>query len=288
MKNRNKRKARRDGYGIIELFVIIGIIAFLIAVLVPAVAKVREAATRTQSINNLKQIGLAFHSFYDNYKRLPGNGGNVVGNNIKYKADAEGKNPDSGSWAFMILPYLDQQPTFDKVDRTREIAVYMCPGRGRPALETSNGGGAWTDYFYNNYMAKDPAKPDSYPKYKLSNIPDGSSNTIMVGHGNIDTTQYKSTKDVTLSTNIFKGGTTGTMRSGNDIGKGNDKMGAVTLAPDSDTAPTIGSWGGPFRGVTLVSMYDGSVRAVSYSCSVTTFRIALMPDDGGVLGGDFD
>jgi len=288
MKVCNTLEPRRRGFGMIEILVVIAIIGFLIALLLPAVARVREAAMRTQSTNNLKQIALSFHSFYDANKRLPGNGTNMVVGNIKNKADAEGGNHASGSWAFQILPYLEQDAFFQKLDRTASIPVYLCPGRGRPGVETSNGGGAWTDYFYNNYMAKEPQKADSYPKYNIGNIPDGSSNTIMVGDGNIDTTQYTSDKDVTLSTNIFKGGTTGTMRSGNDIGKGDGKLGTVTLAPDSDKAPTLGGWGGPFRGVFLVTMYDGTARGVSYGCSAATFRNALTPDDGNPLGADWN
>jgi hypothetical protein len=69
---------------------------------------------------------------------------------------------------------------------------------------------------------------------------------------------------------------------------GNDKERPVTLAQDSDNDPTIGSWGGPFRQGLLVTMYDGSARTVSYSCSAATFRDALMPADGNPLGADWD
>src|ERR1700724_429587 len=92
---RQKRKA----FTLIELLVVIAIIAILIALLVPAVQKVREAATRTQCINNLKQIGLAMHSYEGVYKRLPPG----------YTATAAYPSTSPGwGWAAHILPYLDQ------------------------------------------------------------------------------------------------------------------------------------------------------------------------------------
>ena len=237
----------------VGVFTVLVLGAFVIlALLIPFVVKVREAAARTQSINNLKQIGLACAEFHDVNKRLPFNGtGPAVAN-----------NPTSGSWAFQILPFIDQGTIFaaPQGNRNVPIPVFMCPGRGRPALEISNGGGPWTDYFFNNYLndpnqAENPKAPDLRRAY--SSIEHGTSNTVLIGHGNIRTSQYASNANVILSVNIFVGGTAGTMRSGSNCGimpeppcddcipTAGIPVG-MTLKRDSDEIPTIGGWGGPF------------------------------------------
>jgi hypothetical protein len=160
----------------------------------------------------------------------------------------------------------------------------MCPGRSRPAVETTNGGGPWTDYFYNNYL-NDPkqASIGNAPDFKRSmvgarGIDDGTSNTIFAGHGNINVLQYSFNGNVALSVNIFTGGTLGTMRAGND---GQTAPTGVTLQRDSTNDPRIGNWGGPFPQGALMSMGDGTVRMFPYSTQ--NFSSFLTPSGGEVV-----
>src|SRR5947209_13171322 len=108
------RHLQRKAFGMIELLVVIAIIAFLIALLLPAIQKVRQAAARSQSTNNLKQIVLAMQGFNDANKFLPFNGSDTAVTNVAYSKAAKGGDSHSGSWAFQILPYIDQGPIFTK------------------------------------------------------------------------------------------------------------------------------------------------------------------------------
>jgi hypothetical protein len=266
------KKKKKAGMGI---GMILGIVAVLlvccictpvgvgVGLMFMGIGNVQGAAARTQSINNLKQIGLAFQSFHDANKRLPFNGSNQAVGNVKYSATAIAGNPTSGSWAFQILPYMEEIQMYNAIDKTRGIKTDMCPGRSRPQVEA--GGGAWTDYFINGYVndpnqASKPDAPDN--KRTLIGISDGTSNTIIVGHGNITLADYTKNANVAGSTNIFVGGTVGTLRSGNN---GATNPGGVTLSKDSAAAPGIGSWGGPFPQGALMAMGDGTVRMFPYT-----------------------
>lgn len=100
----NQYKYRKTlGFTLVELLVVIAIIGILIALLLPAVQAAREAARRMQCTNNLKQLGLAMHTYYDANDALPGGA----------------KAANSHSWAIAILPYIEQEARLSNFDSTQ-------------------------------------------------------------------------------------------------------------------------------------------------------------------------
>src|SRR4051794_8904446 len=93
-------RPRPQGFTLIELLVVIAIIAVLMALLIPAVQKVRESANRTQCANNLKQIGIAVHAYHDANKLFPDNVRPAIGKSIRVR------------WFTKLLPFLEQQTLY--------------------------------------------------------------------------------------------------------------------------------------------------------------------------------
>src|SRR5882757_265195 len=98
------------GFTLVELLVVIAIIGVLVALLLPAVQAAREAARRMKCQNNLKQFGLALHSYHDAYGRLPAS-------YYRVWPPPSGSTSTFGTpgwgWGTMILPRLEQQALFD-------------------------------------------------------------------------------------------------------------------------------------------------------------------------------
>lgn len=150
--------------------VVVGIIAVLFLLLLPATRRAGPAARRMQCSNNLKQIGLALHSYQDEYGALP----------PAYTVDADGK--PLHSWRTLILPFLEQEPLYKKIDLSKPwddpankvafdagVPYYACP--------STTGHGSQTVYLAVSIPGGcfKPTEPR-----RFSEITDGLNQTIMV------------------------------------------------------------------------------------------------------------
>jgi prepilin-type N-terminal cleavage/methylation domain-containing protein len=124
----------RTAFTLVELLVVIAIIGILIALLLPAIQAARESARRSQCLNHLGQIGKAIQVHHDVRRQFP------MGRN--------GKNQFTVSWAYYILPQIEEQVIYDAYDKTKRvddpinartmrtpITIYACPSRRAPAAD---------------------------------------------------------------------------------------------------------------------------------------------------------
>ena len=131
---------KRSGFTLVELLVVIAIIGVLVALLLPAVQAAREAARRMQCGNNLKQLGLAMHNYYDTYKRLPINTRHNDPANTPVRAMWQAGNHRKGSVLVKILPWMEQNTLFDSLDFNRDVYAQL------NSLGYDNGGNRISSY----------------------------------------------------------------------------------------------------------------------------------------------
>lgn len=199
----NLKKGSRRGFTLIELLVVIAVVSTLVSLLLPAVQQVREAARRMNCRNNLKQIGLALHSYHDARNAFPP-GYITFGPYCNGATDTA----TGWGWAAFTLPHIDQGPLYEAINFNiplqdpqnarivqATVPVYICPS------DTLNGPFGVCDGSGNTVAQ---AAPSSYAACvggdetgatdargagvfyrnsptRMADISDGTSSTILVG-----------------------------------------------------------------------------------------------------------
>jgi prepilin-type N-terminal cleavage/methylation domain-containing protein len=191
-------RKRMRGFTLIELLVVIAIIAILIGLLIPAVQKVRDAAARTQCLNNLHQLGIAMHSYSDSKGAFP--------------YEANGSNP---SFYVQILPYVEQGNVYNAITTgngqtwvttvtnvtagsnnaaVTAISTFICPGRrttlvGPRADYAGAYNGGDDEGPYTNGNARTILNTNGTTMTTVTNNA-GTSNTLLLAHKLMSPTNY--------------------------------------------------------------------------------------------------
>jgi prepilin-type N-terminal cleavage/methylation domain-containing protein len=295
------RIVRTRAFTLIELLVVIAIIAILVALLVPAVQRVRESAARTQCQNNLHQVGVAMHNYYASQKAFPPG----------YVCPMPQANPDYTSpgwgWAALLLPYLDREDLavtinynlpieapVNQAARTMILPVFACPSDRSVGVFTIHdlNNNPLAEAATNSYAACQGVGPDledelddgngmffRNSKITFADITDGSSNTIAIGERAALFTQTPWAGAVSFgTTRVTPGAPTNNPTAVEEAPTQTLVHVAVHQINDPNSDPE--DFFSPHGGSALFLFADGTVRIVATTMPLATLQ-ALATRDGG-------
>jgi prepilin-type processing-associated H-X9-DG protein len=244
----------------------------LIALLLPAVQQARQAARRSASMNNLKQLALAMHNFHDTWNHFPS--GTGVPQEKEHLDQLKLKSEDRLSWLLALSPYYDQAPVYNQIKRNEawnskvnsQITITEIPTLLNPGLSLKYDKFPPTHYVGIAGVGKDapdlklPHKRAGVFGYdrktRMRDIRDGTSNTMMIS-------------EASAQFGPWAAGGKATLRS-------------LTQKPYINGPDGIG---GPYTGGCNVSFADGSVRFISENIDPSVFE-ALSTIAGGEVVGE--
>jgi prepilin-type N-terminal cleavage/methylation domain-containing protein len=313
----------RPGFTLVELLVVIAIIAVLIALLLPAIQKVREAAMRTQSNNNLKQLGVAVHGYHDVYRTLPPD--------QSWTPHGYAPGGTNGGVHFRLLPFLEQDslyqeaygPIFDWGDdgfggiiqvffpgsayMARNVGgpikVFASPGDPTILLDNK---GVYLDNYYllgngnpNSYLVNSLVFPSYFwyqpSQFSLLQVTDGTSNTLFFTEGYyicIGPDAFGCMNERLGDWNLIEVNYLDPVQGYNfppqfsqviDFSGG---MWTFQVQPAAGACnPDVPN--SPYSGGILVGLGDGSTRLVAANVSASTWFAAMTPNGGDTLGSDW-
>ncbi|HVL14275.1 MAG TPA: DUF1559 domain-containing protein [Gemmata sp.] len=299
----------RRAFTLIELLVVIAIISVLIGLLLPAVQKAREAASRMTCANNLKQIGLAMHNYESAHQQLPPSRLNP---SVIYVLPIQPDNlihSGGATWAVLILPNLEQDnfyhkwnlslPYYDQAEQARRYNVkgYFCPTRrtekdgfsvfgDTPPIHPWDGyphfPGGLADYAAVVDPSGVDAPDESHPTvngsfrvgtgFRFADFPDGLSNTLLVGEKQVAKGKFGvGWADCSTYNGNFPTCST----------RAASRLFALTTNPN-DTGWKFGSAHGT---VVQFCYADGSVRGLPVTIDSVTLELLGTRNDGQVIPG---
>ena len=303
------RNQKRRGFTLVELLVVIAIIGILVGLLLPAVQAAREAARRMSCQNNMKQIGLASHNYADAYKVFPS--GSVGAVNAYGTCCAVGwRDPQNTgipwghfSWAAIILPYVEQVALHSRIDFNVPAFAESIPEAEGWGAERGPAGHANNRFAANNMpgffvcpSAKRVKPQTQFKDYGMASglgacCPERSNNPLThLGMGWMNSrVGFKDVVDGTSNTVHFVEFAHYARRSWTSINTGTNQFiwvhhtsqgYADAARPPNDQTANTRSAVGAHPGGIQVSMADGSVRFITNSIDMTTYR-ALYTRTGG-------